>query len=171
MTTDVAVKEPMDLEQVPEKVRQMLARIGNAATSDTGHVQLDIMERIQEAETEEELFEAANAGTVAGKSVAGRPFLIHEFEWKHSARAFIEQGAFPFYALLRVTMLDTNKDQVLNCGGLTFVSVLDMLDRKGFLAAKMEKLGGYPMVLESRATQTGFDVLIPHAYVAPKSAK
>lgn len=173
-TTEVDTREdrgPIDVSRVPEHVRTMLQRLDVNATSDTASAQLDIMSRILEATTEEEIFAAANAGTVSGQSVAGRNFLLHSFDWKRSAPAFVQQGAFPFYALCRVTMMDTGEDHVLDCGGFTFVSVLDGLDRLGAIEAKENGQGGYPMVLEARPMPSGFTVLIPHPAKVPAASK
>lgn len=172
-STEVAERGPIDLATVPEAIKSMLSRLDVAASmASTGTAQLDIMAHILTAESEEEIFAAANAGTVSGQSVAGRPFLLKEFDWKRSAPAFVAQGAFPFYALCRVSMIDTGEDAVLDCGGFTFVSVLDKLDTGGYLeTAEANKLGGFPLVLEARAMQSGFTVLIPHKYKAPAPAK
>ena len=134
----------------------------------TADAQLDIMSRIIDATTEEEIFAAANAGTISGQLAAGRPFLLLGHDKKRSAPGFVAQGAFPFYALCRVQFLDTGETGVLDCGGYTFISVLDALDRNGHLD---KHPAGYPMVLESRQMQSGFSVLIPHPVKSPEPAK
>lgn len=154
---------------VPPAVKTMLQRLDLNAVSGTASAQLSIMANILAAESEEEIFAAANAGTVNGQNTAGRPFTIQGFDWKRAAAGYVEQGAFPFYALVQAHFLDTGEDATLVCGGFTFVSVLDKLDQGGYLEGKKaETYGGYPMVLESRRMSSGFDVLIPHPYEAPK---
>lgn len=165
--TDVAERAPLDVTQVPPKIREMLARIKLNATYGTLSAQVNIMENIASATSEEEIFAAANAGTMSGQAVAGRPFLLLEYDWKPSAPGYVQQGAFPFYALCRVSFLDDGKEAVLDCGGYTFVSVVDSLDKNGHLAAHPD---GYPMILESRRMNSGYDVLIPHPYKVPVPA-
>lgn len=166
--TDVAERQALDLERVPEKVRDLVRRLDRFATSDTATAQLEIMAAILSATSEEDIFAAANAGTESGKAWGDsqEPFLITDYEMKRSAPGFVAQGGFPFYCLLRIKSLQDGRETVLTCGGFTFISVIDALDRGGFLTAATEKHGGYPMRLESRTMQgSGFDVLIPHPHV------
>lgn len=161
-------RKPIDLTQVPERVRQLVDRLKLSSTfQNTASIQLGIMDQILSATSEDEIFAAANAGTIAGKDVAGRVFLIHEHDWMRSAPGYIAQGAFPFYALCKVTFLDTGDNAVVNCGGFTFVSVLDALDRNGHLEKHPD---GYPMVLEVRQTQNGMDVVIPRPFKMPQNS-
>lgn len=164
--TAVAERQPIDLDRVPPKVKEMVNRIRNAANYNTVNAQLDIMAAIQTAVSEEDIFEAATAGTMSGQKAAGRPFLLKEYDWKPSAPGYVAQGAFPWYALVKAQFLDDGKETVLDCGGFTFVSVLDALDINGHLAKYPE---GYPMVLESRQMNSGFHALIPHKYQPPKA--
>lgn len=163
-STEVQTKEALDLDAVPPKVRELANRLNVSATTGNAGAQLDIMNQILSATTVEELFAAADAGTVSGQDHAGEPFLIKDWEYKRSAAGYVEQGAFPFYVLLRVQFLKDGREVVLNCGGFTVVAVIDSLDRMGELSKAIENIGGYPMVLEARRTASGFDVLIPHPY-------
>jgi hypothetical protein len=167
MSADVETREAIDLAKVPPRVRQLVERLSLNATVGTAGAQLDIMDQILSATTEEELFAAANAGTTSGQDVAGQAFLIKDWEYKRSAPGYVEKGAFPYYVLLRAQMVMDGRELVLNCGGFTVVSVIDGLDRLGKLSEAIAQKGGYPMVLEARQTTSGFDVLIPHPYAMP----
>lgn len=159
-------KGAIDLASAPAKVLDLIKRLSLTATTDTAAAQLDIMATILSATSEEEIFAAANAGTISGQDHTGQPFLIRDYEAKKSAPGFISQGGFPFYYLLRVTDLQDGAEHVITCGGFTFVSVMDSLDRGGHIAKAMEEHGGYPMVLEARTMRgSGYDVLIPHRYI------
>lgn len=158
----------MDVEKAPARIRELLQRLDAVADMDTLSAQLDIMSAILSAESEEAVFAAANAGTISGQDYAGRPFLILDYSAKRSAPGFTAQGGFPFYYLIRGQDLTDGKDIVLSCGGYTFVSVMDALDRLGALG----KPEGYAMVLESRTMKgSGYDVLIPHKYSPPATSK
>lgn len=170
MSADVAQREAIDLDRVPQRVRQLAERLNVSATVGTTGAQLDIMDKILAATTEEELFAAATAGTVSGQDRAGRPFLITDWEYKRSAPGYVDQGAFPFYVLLRVRYPDNGEEEVLSCGGFTFVSVIDGLDRMGALTRAIEEHGGYPLMIEARRMASGFDVLIPHPFKMPATA-
>jgi len=158
------------MASVPENVRELVNRLNlSAGFSSSVDAQLDIMSRILEQETLAGIFEAADTGSNSGKSFAGRPFIVQTggWEWKRSAEGFRKQGGFPFYALLKVTALDDGKEYVLDCGGFSFVSVLDRLDCLGWIERQTEESGGLPMILEARTMTSGFDVLIPHMYAGP----
>lgn len=94
-----------------------------------------IMENILRADTEEEIFARQDAGSVASKDFTNRPFFLKSSDvtWKMTAAGFREQGAFPFFALLKVRDADTGQDVVVNAGGATVVAVLDKLTRIGAL--------------------------------------
>lgn len=166
--TAVAERGPIDLATVPQNVKELIRRLDASATTDTATAQLEIMANILASESEEDIFAAANAGTESGKDwgESQEPFLITDYEVKRSAPGFIAQGGFPFYYLLRVKSLLNGRESVVTCGGYTFVSVMDALDRNGHLAAAQKAHGGYPMYLTNKTMQgSGFDVLIPRPHV------
>lgn len=173
--TEIETRNPeedksIDLSHVPANVQQLVARLNNAAGfSSSVDAQLDIMSRILEAETLEGIFEAADTGSISGKEFAGRPFVLKsgDYDWKRSAPGFVRQGGFPYYALLKVTALDDGKEYVIDCGGFSFVSVLDRLDCLGWIEKATNETGGLPLMLEARQMASGFEVLIPHLYNGP----
>lgn len=161
------------LDEIPSKVAVLIRRIASSATQDDGGMtaQIEIMNLIQEAETLDEIFAAANAGTLSGQDFTNRPFLLHsdQYEWKRSSAGFISEGGFPYYALMRVRDLSDQKEKVISCGGYGFVATLDALSTKGpkdseksFLQICDEQ-GGMPLVLRSKTTASGFSVLILEA--------
>jgi hypothetical protein len=167
-TSTELARQPITEDAVPEKVRNLIRALKLNATFDTGQAQLSIMDRILAAETEEEIFAAANAGTVSGKDLAGRPFVLvsDNVEWKTSAEQYRTQGAFPFYALIRCTALDTGDEVVADCGGYSFVATLWALTSRGFLQA-YEEQGGMPLVIEAKRMTSGYDVLLLQPYRGP----
>jgi len=94
---------------------------------------LNIMEGILSAESEDEIFEAQEAGGTSGKDFANRPFTVNDsgIVWRISN---IENDkGFPFYAMMTVTEIATGEEVTLTCGGKTFVCVLRALQMKGAL--------------------------------------
>lgn len=85
-----------------------------------------VMEGVLQAETEQDVYDAQEVGMTAGKDFTDRPFFLYEedISWKRSAEAYISQKAFPFYAILNVTEIDTGEVVTLDCGGKAFVSAL-----------------------------------------------
>ena len=89
MSTDVAERGPVDLATVPPAVKTMLQRLDVSAVAGTAEAQVEIMNQIITAETEEAIFAAANAGTINGQDFAGRPFLLQGFDWKRAGAGFV----------------------------------------------------------------------------------
>lgn len=169
-STEVAIKRFPSLDQVPATVASLIRRIASSATQDDGGItaQIEIMNLIQSASTLEDIFAAANAGTLSGQDYTNRPFLLHSdnYEWKRSASGFISEGGFPYYALMRVRDLTDQAERVISCGGYGFVATLDALSTKGpkddnrsFLQLYDEQ-GGMPLVLRGKQTASGFTVLL-----------
>lgn len=160
--TEVAERGPFTLEGAPAEVVNLIRRIALNATDEGLTAQFEIMAAIQRADTLDAIFEAANAGTMSGEDFVGRVFLLKSdgFEWKKSAMQFVRQGGFPYYALLRVTELSTGSDRVVSCGGFSFLSTLDALSTKGFLA-QFDDQGGMPLVINAKTMKgSGYDVLL-----------
>lgn len=172
-SAELSERGPIDLAKVPGSVQDLIRRLDATATTDTATAQLEIMAAILNSTSLEDIFAAANAGTESGKDWGERqePFLITGWEVKRSAPGFVSQGGFPFYYLLRVKSLENGREAVVTCGGYTFVSVMDALDRNGHLEAAEKAHGGFPMRLESRTMQgSGYDVIIPHPHVLTASS-
>jgi hypothetical protein len=68
---------------------------------------LDLMESILNAKDENEVFELQESGMMSGKDFTGRPFVVRQedIEWKQASAAYVSEGAFPFYAIIRATEL------------------------------------------------------------------
>src|SRR4029077_274325 len=130
---------------------------------------LEIMHNILTATDEDAIFAAANAGTVSGKNFTGIPFLLKSdgVQWKRSGNQFTSEGGFPWYALLRVTNLQTGEQQVVNCGGLSFVTTLWRLIETGSIESWDDK-GGMPLQLIGKPTSAGYTILLLSKYVMPK---
>lgn len=122
---------------------------------------LDIMENILSATTEEELFEAQEAGTLSGKNYTNIPFRLRAdgIEWKKSGPGFVGEGGFPYYCLLRISDMESTKTQVLTCGGKTFVATVRKLQQLQAFD-RFDAEGGRPMQLVGKTVSSGFDVLL-----------
>lgn len=92
---------------------------------------LDLMEQILAAETEEEIFAAQSTGMIAGKDFTNRPFWLRGDDIQIRKTTY-RQGGLPWYAVMKVTEVATNDEFVLNCGGKTFMAVLQALRNKGY---------------------------------------
>lgn len=159
---------------LPE-IRLLLARLENEARfADNRSATASIMESILSADSEEALFERQDAGAVASKDFLNRPFRLREsdIQWKRSAANFVEEGAFPFYALLTVTEMATGDRVVLDTGASSVVAVLSKLqDLHGF--ERYEEEGGRPLQFVGKTVASGRTIvmLMPVVLEAAKRAK
>lgn len=129
----------------------------------------DIMEQILAAGDMDAVFAAANAGTTAGKDYTGKPFYLRrdDIQWKISAIG-LEQEGFPVYTLNKVTDMSTGERFVMNCGGITWCTVVYTLGKLG----AFDQFGdeGMPLILTEKSVRNGRTVLIPNKYVIPKAS-
>lgn len=165
----------LDANQPSEAVANFartLAGIAEMDASGANRAVLEIMHSILEAEGEEAVFEAANAGTLGGKTFVDIPFRLRAdgVEWKKSAAMFREQGGFPFYAVQRITRLDNGQDAVLTCGGFTYITTLYALIQKGFMD-RYDAEGGMPLIIGAKTAASGFDFLLLQKYNLPVEPK
>lgn len=113
------------------EVRTLLTRLQNEVqfAEESGGTALSIMESMLAAESEEELFDRQEAGAISSKDFVLRPFrlLPENIQWKKSNQAFVEQGGFPFYALITVTDMETGERVVIDTGSPSCISVLSKL--------------------------------------------
>jgi hypothetical protein len=173
------MSDPTDIQPIPAgvalpEIARMLTDIGNAAlnpTNDSRVTQFRILETMLETATEEDLFKAQEAGTVASKDFTEIPFRLQaeDVQWFASSPAYVEQGAFPFYALLTVTTIERGERVVVNAGGLSTIGILRKLlewendpnrpaDQKPFAPYADE--GGKPLQFVTRSTGAGWDVVL-----------
>lgn len=147
-----------------EHVLMFARKVDLASTLDDGVTDtsvLEIMSRILDATDEESLFAAANAGTTPTKEFLNVPFMLKSDDvvWKRSRSEYIETGGFPWYALMRVTNLQTGEEQTLNGGGFSFVSTLWKLGELGVMQ-KYDEDGGMPLICEGKPAGRGTVVLL-----------
>lgn len=134
---------------------------------------LDIVESILSAETEEDIFEAQEAGTVSGKDFLNIPFrlLEEELSFVRVAEEYRSPTTLPFYARMTVARLDNGEWETISCGGNSVVSVLFALRKTGALAKYTED-GGRPLVITAKQGAVNqFLLLKPYAVAVPKPAK
>lgn len=162
----VAIPSAVALPQIARMIQDIETR---ATGTDSRLVQFEILESMLGAENEEALFSAQEATTVASKDFIEIPFRLQaeDIRWYASAPNYVEQGGFPFYALLTVTTIQHGDRVVVNAGGLSVIGILRKLleweetkpaDEKPFAPYADE--GGKPLQFVSRATNGGFNVVL-----------
>lgn len=168
------LQEWLEKGGVPPAVEVFCKKLALESVMDEGGVStatLAIMERILAADSEEDIFAAANAGTTSGKDFVGRPFqlLDENIEWKASAAQFREQGGFPFYAICRAVDIQTGAELVLGCGGFSFMATLWTLHDRGIIT-RYDKDGGMGLILKEKPAANG-SVLLLEKFTIPAPAK
>ena len=144
-------------------------RLEDTETLPTEEFVADLLESILAAETEDEIFEVAEAGTVSGQDFTARPFqlLSTDLTFAESAERYRSQpGGFPYFARLKVREIATGEEHHVTCGGKTVVTTLYALRQRGFLAQWDDK-GGRPLVLVGIPTNSGNEALILQPYNMP----
>lgn len=117
ISTAVVVPFP----QMAKMIRTLEERMVDFEGDDT--VAVRIADELLAAETEEELF-ALNAGeTIASKEFLGKPFLFGADDVKF-LRSTIEDGSFPFFALITVVDLADGAVKVINSGAMSVLPIL-----------------------------------------------
>ena len=152
-----------------EHIRSMVAAMHDQlpkegeTRSEDGFV-LDIMESVLAAETVDAIFAAAESGGISGQDFVGRPFELSAdgLDFVLTAELYRNQGAFPFYARMRVTDLDTGEVSNVTCGGKSVVTILYALKSKGFLDA------GFGLVIAEIPTASGMVALTLKPYRKPE---
>lgn len=166
----VEIAERTSLSPVVQNLLDKL-RLESSMGDDGAFVTQDsIAEKILQAATEDEIFAAADAGTVATKNFVGRPFRLSKdaITVRVSTRDDIE-GGMGYYLLLRVTDLQTDEEVILNTGAQSLVTTIIKLRDDGHFD-KYEKDGGYPFIIKTKPAGNG-DVLILQPFKAAGSAK
>lgn len=127
----------------------------------------DIVESILSAETEEEIFDAQEAGSESGKEFIDRPFFLTEDGLTFRRSMIPTPGSLPFYAMMDITEISTGEEHVVSCGGISVVSVLFSLRAKEFLNAEKYPTGK-PLVLIGKSTAAGYTRLEIRPYRLPE---
>jgi hypothetical protein len=174
LSTDVAVPGQEKHEKLRQLVRVLDIEAGLPDNNNSDEFVYDVMESILNAENAEEAFNAQEAGTLSGKDFVNTPFYLRsdDVTWLRS-RQFDNTGGkvsgFPFYAMLTVREVATGDEQVVSCGGMTFVAVLRKLQEVGYLDKNAE---GASLVLTAKATASGNAILFLKPYnVAKRPSK
>lgn len=153
-----------------EGVKAMVAQLNveaSLAENDTRSAlefQMDIVERILSGETEEEIFEAQEAGGESGKDFINRPFRLAGADLEFVQSQIKTANAFPFYARMRVTEIVTGDEHSITCGGFSVVAVLYALRLRGFLQEDVAKA----MTFTAKSTASGNMRLAVTPYAEPK---
>lgn len=157
-------------KNAPEKLVALVNKLNLEAETfgDSMSSTFDILENILSATTEEEIFNAANAGTNSGQDFVDIPFRIREdgISARKSRKNDSGQG-FPIYLQLNVVRLDTNEPIVISIGGLSAVATLAALRDNGVLAS-YEDLNGMALVFKEKQATNG-NVLLVQPWAAGNS--
>lgn len=163
---------PANMEEYGPAVMRMFDVCRTEATldDDTSFGGLSIAERILSAESEEEIFAAANAGTKGGRDYIDRPFLLKEDDItiRESQRTDLDGGLIDprdqkmYFGLLNVTDLETGNQETINTGSPSLLSTILAL-RDGGHMAKYTESGGMPLVIKGKPTANGTVLILSKA--------
>ncbi len=146
-------------------------RLSSTMVDDDGGVfgvQDSIAEQILKAASEDELFAAVDAGTMAAKDFLDTPFLLQEEFDVRVSTIRNDQGEISgtgFYLLIKVTDLSDMSERVLNTGAQTLMAFIWRLADLGLLADKQRYPNGYPLMLSGKPSANG-TVVIPKKFTA-----
>lgn len=121
-----------DLAQIGERfphLVKMATRLHEAAqqsTADPASLQMEIVGRMLEAESEEDLFARQDAGTVAAKDWLNQPFRLRK-DGVSVRTSALDDSTLPWYVLLSVTDFTTGEAFTINTGAPSVIAILDKL--------------------------------------------
>lgn len=127
----------------------------------------DLMEKILAAQTAEEIFAAQDSGMVSGKDFAGRAFYLKADDITIVQSTITEGEGLPFYAVLKVTEISTGEEYVLNCGGKTFMAVLEGLRKIDYFDVTEETPNGAALVIIATPSPKGAYLSLKPFKMAP----
>lgn len=171
-TTDVTVAG--EFAALAEMVRELftVTEPVDGETADADEFVMGVMDKILSATTFDEIFDAQETSMISGKDFVDRPFYVersNDIVWRRSSQSNIDQGGFPYYALITLTTLDTQETLTINCGGKTLCAVLYSLWKRGYFE------GDEPRPLYIKAIKATGDnaylQLLPYKVVAPPAKK
>lgn len=158
---------------LPE-IRRLINKLSIEASlpSETGggiDVQLDILESILAAESEEEVFERQTLGGISSKDYVNIPFRLRSegIDWKRSA--FQGSKNFPYFMLLHVVEMGSGEEKVITAGGVTTVGVMARLQELDSFAAWEPE--GKPLMFVSKTAMSGYDYLLVQPVKLPEQTK
>lgn len=144
----------------PPEVVSMIAELDAIAVEDSTDASYQIMAGILAASSEEDILKASEAATVSAENYIEIPFLVRHdnVQWRRSAKNFVEDGGFLFYALVR-TLESTGQEFLLNIGGWSTAPTLFAFWKHGILKS-YEKDGGMPLVIQEVKMRSGYDLQV-----------
>lgn len=131
-----------------------------------------VLENILNAESWDDIFEAQDSGMQSGKDFVGIPFLIAsaaDIEWRTSTKGDTSQGAFPYFAVITATELQTGEPVTFGCGATTFCVALHQLKKRGYFDDQPEE--GRALVIQEHPTDEGRSYLTIRPYKQPERGK
>lgn len=152
-STDIAQRYP--------SLAIMANRLNDQAQNsveDPAALQMSIVGRMLEAENEEDLFAAQDAGTIAAQDHLNQPFRLKKDDIVVRKSA-LEGSTLPWYILLTVTDLATGNALTINTGAPSVIGILDKLvqwDEAGRGSfSDWDKDGGRGFQFVGKATGSG----------------
>lgn len=174
-----------NLKFMLQRVAQEASWAGDAAQQNQA-IQMDILERMLSAETEEELFALQEAGGISGKDYVNTPFRIGAGDITFKESKIVGSG-LPFYAMLNVVEEASGNAVTVTTGAVNVIGVLHTLlvwndddrpaEKRSF--APWDDFGGRLFQFVEKQTASGNSVLMmkplemkpPTPRVAKSSAK
>lgn len=130
----------------------------------------EIIRNVLAAETEEDILDAGDVGTLATKEFINTPFRLRDDHMEVRKSTLTDEDGKkknPFFLLMDVTEIATGEDVTLNCGARTVMTQFVSLRDSGVLK-RYEDEGGMPLVITTKSTKGGNEVLVLRKYKAQK---
>ncbi len=121
---------------------------------DSSAIVLDIVNRINQAETIDDILDMSDLGGTNAESILGQSFTIQDIKWLESKAAYADSaGSTGFYVLMTLEMVGTGETVVLTCGATNVLAQLYSLVSKGL------DYSTSPMMFTTKDTANGFRVI------------
>lgn len=159
--TDVAEGEleEIDDEKPLPALRAMIRQLSIEAALDASDISTDfvmeLMEQILNSNSAEEIFASQESGMKSGKDFCGRPFYLASQNIQVRRTTFTEAKGVPYYFVMKVVEVATGEEVVLNCGGQTFLAVMQGLRNIDYFDVTEEFPYGRAISLISNASPAG----------------
>lgn len=156
-TTGTTVARTRDYKAVKSLLTSIRLEIETTGSGDQyEELVLGIIDDVAAATTEDEVFAAQDMpALIPGKEFVNRPFRLRNADIRWIASTLQNDW---FFSIIKVTAMDDGQQYTVDCGGRTFVTVLRKLQLLGSFDA-WEEHGGKPLMLTSKPTTAGYEVL------------
>lgn len=123
----------------------------------------DIIARMLTAESFEEALAAQDSSLESGKNLVGVPHRVDDFQIRKSDSKYADNEAtLGYYAVVKGVRLDTGEPLTYSVGASNVVAILWQAQKFGHIPGTF--------VLDSKTSQSGYDVLFLKPYKSAKGA-